>query len=273
MSYAFLDISIGRAPSNRVIIELFDKIAPETCHFFKSLLSSSPGYKSTLFTRIIEDFMIQGGDVPEEASLNCPSEMENPTYPVDKPGLVGMARTSAAEKNAQFFITLVEAQHLNGQHTIFGKVVKGMEVVDRIGGVEVDDEDKPVEGSKVLIVGVGSYSSGRRWKENLCRPKGRRNLWRRIGRGVCPQGGMMRLEGNEVDRRGRISMNRDGGVRLEMGNGDIVTTIITTDIIDGPSMVIVSWTRTMRTGTLNVPNVIQSTMTVMQTHPAEIQHP
>jgi cyclophilin family peptidyl-prolyl cis-trans isomerase len=176
MSYAFLDISIGRAPSNRVIIELFDKIAPETCHFFKSLLSSSPGYKSTLFTRIIEDFMIQGGDVPEEASLNCPSEMENPTYAVDKPGLVGMARTSAAEKNAQFFITLVEAQHLNGQHTIFGKVVKGMEVVNRIGGVEVDDEDKPVEGCKVLIVGCGELQQREKVEEKPVSPERKKKL-------------------------------------------------------------------------------------------------
>src|SRR5579862_735104 len=130
-----------------------------------------------------------------------------------------------------------------------------------------------LRGVRCLLLGVGSYSSGRKWRKNLCRPKGRRNLWRRIGRGVCPQGGMMRLEGNEVDRRERINMNGDGGVRLEMGNGDIVTTIITTDIIDGPSMVMVSWTRTMRTETLNVPNVMQSTMTMMQTHLAEIQYP
>ena len=68
-------------------------------------------------------------------------------------------------------------------------------------------------------------------------------------------------------------MNGDGGVRLEMGNEDIVTTIITTDIIDGPRMAMATWTRTMSTETLNVPNVIQSTMTVMQTHLAEIQYP
>lgn len=176
MSYAFLDISIGKAPSNRVIIELFDKLAPETCHFFKSLLSSSPGYKSTLFTRVIEDFMIQGGDVPEEASLNWLSEMENQTYPVDKPGLVGMARTSAAEKNAQFFITLVEAEHLNGQHTVFGKVVKGMEVVERIGAVEVDDEDEPVKGSEVLIVGCGELQQRQKVEEKPVSPERKKKL-------------------------------------------------------------------------------------------------
>lgn len=220
MSYTFLDISIGKAPSNRVILELFDNLAPQTCHFFKSLLSSTPGYKSTLFTRVIEDFMIQGGNVPDEASLNCPSEMENQNFPVDKPGLVGMARTSAAEKNAQFFITLVEATHLNGQHTIFARVVKGMEVVERIGGTDVDDEDRPVEGSEVVIVGCGElqqrqkkveetpgspertgrHVDGERERQRSVSP--RRDSENRIKRSRSPR--------EDKDERRRRSSSRDG---------------------------------------------------------------
>src|SRR6202035_1435179 len=144
MSIVFLDISIAKGPSHRVIIELFDNLAPETCHFFKSLLTSSPGYKSSPFHRVIEDFMIQGGDIPADDSLRYPAEMENQTYPVDRAGIVGMARTNAAENNAQFFITLVEAGHLTGQHAVLGRVVKGMEAVEKIGRVEVDEEDRPV---------------------------------------------------------------------------------------------------------------------------------
>ena len=155
MSFVFLDISIGKAASHRIIIELFDTLAPKTCLFFKSMLSSSPGYKHTAFHRIIEDFMIQGGSIPDSTSLNCPPEMENTAYPIDREGLVGLARTSPAEKNAQFFITLAGAEHLTGRHAVFGRVVKGMEGVEKIGRVEVDEEDRPVPGSEVVIVNCG----------------------------------------------------------------------------------------------------------------------
>src|SRR5438046_7969478 len=109
MSYAFLDVKIGKSPSSRIIIELYEKDAPETCRFFKTLLSHPHGYKGTYFHRIIAEFMIQGGDVntEEEPSIGIfPDKIENVDHPADKHGLVGMARTSAAENNAQFFISL-----------------------------------------------------------------------------------------------------------------------------------------------------------------------
>jgi cyclophilin family peptidyl-prolyl cis-trans isomerase len=167
MSYAFLDIRIGNSPSNRVIIQLFEEDAPETCKFFKSLLSHENGYRGTRFERVIEEFMIQGGDVGMEDDVSIPrgpDSMESIERAVDKPGLVGLARKSVAEINAQFFITLGNAEHLQGVHTIFGQVVKGMEFVKKISEVEVDDDDVPVAGYEVTITNCGELQQRKKWQ-------------------------------------------------------------------------------------------------------------
>jgi peptidyl-prolyl isomerase G (cyclophilin G) len=158
MSYAFLDVKIGNSASSRIIIQLYEKDAPETCRFFKFLLNHPHGYKGTHFHRIIEEFMIQGGNIDMEVDASIgttPRMLENIDHPVDKRGLVGLARTSAAENNSQFFITLVPAEHLKGVHTIFGYVVKGFEVAEKIGQLEVDNSDKPTPGNEVIIVTCG----------------------------------------------------------------------------------------------------------------------
>jgi peptidyl-prolyl isomerase G (cyclophilin G) len=159
MSYVFLDIAIGREPSNRLIVELFEKDAPQACLYFRALVNHPQGYKRSHFHRVIEEFMIQGGDVDLEALApsidGAPETLENKNHPVDKAGLVGLARTSLAENNPQFFITLVPAEHLNGVHTIFGRIVKGMEMVEKISHVEVDNADKPTKENEVVIVGCG----------------------------------------------------------------------------------------------------------------------
>jgi peptidyl-prolyl isomerase G (cyclophilin G) len=159
MSYVFLDATIGSEPSNRLIIELFEKEAPQACLFFKALVNHPQGYKRSHFHRVIEDFMIQGGDVDLEALApsidDFPKTLENESFPVDKAGLVGLAMTNVAENNPQFFVTLAPAEHLLGKHSIFGRVVKGMEMVEKISRVEVDDEDKPVAENEVVIVGCG----------------------------------------------------------------------------------------------------------------------
>jgi len=158
MSYVFLDVRIGSSSSNRIIIELFEKDAPETCLFFKSIVNHPNGYKGTRFHRVIEEFMIQGGEIDlenDDAPGPAPDVMENVDHPVDKPGLVGLARSSARENTSQFFITLVAAEHLQGVHTIFGRVVKGLEWVEKISKVEVDDVDNPTPGNEVVIVNCG----------------------------------------------------------------------------------------------------------------------
>jgi cyclophilin family peptidyl-prolyl cis-trans isomerase len=158
MSYAFLDVQIGKSPSNRIIIELFDRAAPETCRFFKSLLNHPHGYNGTRFNRVIEDFLIQGGDVKvedDDSIEQTPTPMENSDHAFDERGLVGLAKTTATENNAQFFVTLISSPHLRGVHTIFGKVIKGMELADKIGRLEVDDADHPTPGNEVVIVGCG----------------------------------------------------------------------------------------------------------------------
>ena len=159
MSYVFLDVAIGNEPSNRIIIELFEKEAPEACRYFKSLVNHPQGYKRSHFHRVIEEFMIQGGYVDLEALApsidDAPQKLENEDHSMDKVGLVGLAMTSPAESNPQFFITLVPAEHLKGRHTIFGRIVKGMEMVEKISHLEVDDDDKPIRENEVVIVGCG----------------------------------------------------------------------------------------------------------------------
>ena len=159
MSYVFLDVAIGNEPSNRLIIELFEKEAPEACRYFKSLVNHPQGYTRSHFHRVIEDFMIQGGDVDLDALApsidETPRKLENEDYSMDKAGSVGLAMTSPAEINPQFFITLVPAEHLKGHHTIFGRIVKGMEMVEKISHLEVDDDDKPIKENEVVIVGCG----------------------------------------------------------------------------------------------------------------------
>ena len=94
MSYAFLDVKIGQSPSNRIILELYEKDAPETCRFFKSLLNHPQGYEGTRFHRVIEGFMIQGGDVDlekQDSVGSAPDKLENADHPIDKAGLVGLA--------------------------------------------------------------------------------------------------------------------------------------------------------------------------------------
>lgn len=157
MAYIFLDVQIGKSPPNRVIIQLFERDAPETCGYFKLLLNHPNGYRGTRFNRIIKEFIIQGGDVsPHDDSIPAaPHVMENIALPLDKAGLVGLARGSASENSGQFFITLVPSAHLQGKHTIFGKVVKGIEWVEKLSRAEVDDTDSPTPGNEVVIATCG----------------------------------------------------------------------------------------------------------------------
>lgn len=212
MSYAFLDLRIGNLITNRVVIRLFDEDAPETCTFFRSLLSHENGYKRTRFQRVIAQFMIQGGDVDMEDDTSIPrgpDKMENLDRVVDKPGLVGLARKHVAESNAQFFITLGNAQHLRGVHTIFGQVVKGMEFVKKISEVEVDDDDVPVSGSEVTIANCGELQQRKPWQSSPQptpeKSVSRGRKWRRLQ----PEEDEVEVRKEEPSRREKDSYTRD----------------------------------------------------------------
>ncbi|KAF3307620.1 hypothetical protein TWF173_002654 [Orbilia oligospora] len=151
----FLDLQYGTDPVGRVVIELFTDKTPKTCENFRSLCtastSSSLHYKSSIFHRVIEEFMLQGGDITRGDGKGGVSiygdtfEDENLGWcDIDKEGLVCMANRGKDTNSSQFFITCAPCDHLNGKHTVFGHVVSGLQFVKEMEKVRVDSSDKPV---------------------------------------------------------------------------------------------------------------------------------
>lgn len=136
-------------------IELFAKECPETVWNFINLAEGrqetekeGPFYDGLIFHRIIEGFMIQGG-CPAGKGMGGPGyRFEDECHPElqhDVEGVLSMANAGPGTNGSQFFITLAPTPHLNGRHTVFGKVVDGMDIVRAIGVVETGGMDKPVE--------------------------------------------------------------------------------------------------------------------------------
>src|SRR5580658_7209535 len=144
----YLDLTYGR-----VVIQMFPDIAPKTVAQIKTLAREG-FYDNTPFHRVIEGFMAQGGDPTGTGTggsklPDLPAEFTNKRHFLR--GTCGMARTSDPNSgNSQFFIMFAPAPHLDGQYTIWGQVVQGMEFVDQIkrgsgGGGTVSDPDRIVQ--------------------------------------------------------------------------------------------------------------------------------
>ncbi len=137
-------------------IELFTDKAPITTKNFIDLAEKG-FYDGLIFHRVIKGFMIQGGD-PNGVGTGGPGyEIEDEFHPElkhDSEGIVSMANSGPNTGGSQFFITLVATPWLDGKHAVFGKVVKGMDVVKAIEQVETGAQDKPVEDvvmNKIII--------------------------------------------------------------------------------------------------------------------------
>jgi peptidyl-prolyl cis-trans isomerase B (cyclophilin B) len=117
-----------------IVCDLFAKDAPKTVNNFV-FLAKDKFYDGTVFHRVIPDFMIQGGD-PEGSGRGGPGykfedeTRQNPNK--HSPGTLSMANAGPNTNGSQFFITHVETSWLDGKHTVFGKVLKGKDVVDKI---------------------------------------------------------------------------------------------------------------------------------------------
>lgn len=154
--YATFDTSLGK-----IVCELFEKDAPVTVANFvglaegtKEFVNSKTNkkekghfYNGLIFHRVIPNFMIQGGD-PTGTGMGGPGYKFGdeivPTLKFDQPGKLAMANAGPGTNGSQFFITQVPTPWLNGHHTIFGQVVEGMEVVNKIMAVPKGMNDKPV---------------------------------------------------------------------------------------------------------------------------------
>ncbi|MDP9400635.1 MAG: peptidylprolyl isomerase [Actinomycetota bacterium] len=134
-------------------LELFDDAAPKTVGNFKKLAGEG-FYDGVAFHRIIKDFMIQGGD-PTETGTGGPGytfEDEINQHKVVR-GALAMANAGPNTNGSQFFIvTTAEAPWLDGKHTVFGQVTQGMDVVDRLEGVDTDARDKPTRRVEIESV-------------------------------------------------------------------------------------------------------------------------
>lgn len=110
---------------------------------------SDPLYNGTIFHRVINGFMIQGGD-PAGTGMGGPGyRFEDECPPggpkFDRAGLLAMANAGPGTNGSQFFVTLGATSHLNNKHTIFGEVTEGMDVVEAIGNVPTGRQDRPAE--------------------------------------------------------------------------------------------------------------------------------
>ena len=133
-------------------LELYPEIAPETVANFEKLVNSG-FYNGLTFHRVIRGFMIQGG-CPNGTGTGGPgwtikgefaANGFNNTLKHTK-GVISMARTAAPNSaGSQFFIMHEAAPHLDGQYAAFGKVVEGLDVVDRIAAVRTNPWDKPLQ--------------------------------------------------------------------------------------------------------------------------------
>lgn len=144
-----------------VTVANFVSLAEGTHPMVDSAYQGKNFYDGLAFHRIIEDFMIQGGDPEGTGSGNpgyrFPDEIVD-TLSHDSAGKLSMANAGPGTNGSQFFITLAETPWLDGRHTVFGEVIQGMDVIDSIGNVETGPQDRPVED--VVIENVNIIRKG-----------------------------------------------------------------------------------------------------------------
>jgi peptidylprolyl isomerase len=136
-------------------IKLNTDIAPKTCENFTKLVEKGY-YNGLIFHRVIKGFMIQGGD-PTGTGMGGSSiwgkAFEDEVTPVakfDAAGILAMANSGPNTNGSQFFITCAKTPWLNMRHTIFGEVILGLEVVQKIENTPVDANDRPINEQKIV---------------------------------------------------------------------------------------------------------------------------
>lgn len=138
-------------------VELFEDKAPLTTKNFITLVNKG-FYNGLIFHRVIDGFMIQGGDPNGKGTggpgYTIPDEF-NSSLRHSTEGILSMANAGPNTGGSQFFITLAATPWLDNKHAVFGKVIEGLDVVKKIGKVKTNAQDKPLEDvvmKKVVIV-------------------------------------------------------------------------------------------------------------------------
>jgi peptidyl-prolyl cis-trans isomerase A (cyclophilin A) len=166
-TYAVFETSEGT-----IVCRLFEEHAPKTVANFVDLTegkrewthpttrkkTSDPLYQGTIFHRVIPDFMIQGGD-PMGTGFGGPGyqfedETKGSPHKFDKAGKLAMANSGPNTNGSQFFITVANTDWLTGKHTIFGEVVEGYEIVEKISKVARNRQDRPAKDVVVKSIKI-----------------------------------------------------------------------------------------------------------------------
>ncbi|XP_077988409.1 peptidyl-prolyl cis-trans isomerase B-like [Glandiceps talaboti] len=163
---AWLDIEVDDDYLGRITIGLFCETVPITCQNFAALArgnwrnDENFGYKNSLIHRVVQDFVIQGGDITVGdgtggKSIYGPTFADENFYLSHKgPGWVSMANSGTDTNNSQFFITMNKARWLDDKHVVFGKVLEGMDVVNKIGDLDVNEYAYPKKIVRISDCGV-----------------------------------------------------------------------------------------------------------------------
>jgi len=135
-----------------IVIQLYKEM-PITAGNFEKLVEQG-FYDGVIFHRVIDGFMIQGGDPTGTGGggpgYSIKDEFTKTSLDENIRGTIAMANAGPNTGGSQFFINLVNNNFLDGKHPVFGKVIEGMDVVDEIGKVETDSQDRPIEEIKII---------------------------------------------------------------------------------------------------------------------------